>query len=181
MAKLRRRLRVDSLELIGMKIVDARMYDEMFSHWVSWNDRGNLKNIRYPGVYVIAISRSHIAGLPFSWTRTIKYVGMTCSPSGIKGRLRQFDNTIIGKRGHGGADRFIYKHSDQTALKKKLYVSVVPFECDAAAAKPADLRTLGEVVKFEYLCLAEYRELFGKLPEFNRRTSPKASRARREQ
>lgn len=157
------------------------MYEEMFSCWSSWKDRGTLKDIKYPGVYAIAISRSYIAELPFSWNRTIKYVGMTCSPSGLKGRLRQFDDTIIGKRGHGGADRFIYKHPDPDALKKKLYVSIVPFQCDAAAAKPVDLRTLGEVVRFEYLCLAEHRELFSKLPEFNRRTSLKASRAGNEE
>ena len=41
---------------------------------------------------------------------------MTNSIAGIKGRLKQFDNTIIGKGGHGGADRVRYKYQDSNDL-----------------------------------------------------------------
>jgi len=43
---------------------------------------------------------------------------MTNSISGLKGRLKQFDNTIIGKAGHGGADRVRFKHQNYEQLIK---------------------------------------------------------------
>ena len=41
----------------------------------------------------------------FDWIKEIIYIGMTNSKGGLKNRLQQFDNTIAGKTGHGGAQR----------------------------------------------------------------------------
>ncbi len=92
---------------------------------------------------------------------------MTNSISGLKGRLKAFDNTIKGKRGHGGADRFRYKHKIYSKMVKKLYVSVAPFKADVKSIASKDLITMGNVVKFEYQCLAQYADKFHELPEFN--------------
>ena len=93
---------------------------------------------------------------------------------GLKGRLRQFDNTIKGKRGHGGAMRFRRKYPDYDKLIEKLFVSVNVFECDTSSKNPQDLRVMGEVAKEEYVCMAKYVEEFGRLPEFNdMKRSPK--------
>ncbi len=101
---------------------------------------------------------------------------MTNSKAGLKGRLKQFDNTIIGKTGHGGADRFRFKHGNYKELADKLYVSACTFECDVESNDPKDLRIMGKVAKFEYDCFAEYVEKFGELPEFNnKKESPKYS------
>ena len=97
----------------------------------------------------------------------IKYIGMTNARKGLKSRLNQFDNTIKGKRGHGGADRFRYKHEDYNKLSQNLYVAVQSFKCDVKSNQPSDLIIMGEVAKHEYVCFSEYVKLFKKLPEFN--------------
>ena len=138
--------------------------------------RDEALDVEYPGVYALAYSKQNIAGKPFSWRKEIIYVGMTNSISGLKGRLKQFDNTIVGKTGHGGADRVRYKYRNYDSLTKRLYVAVAPFKCDPESNKPKDLKTMGEVVKFEYLCFAHFVEKHGTLPEFNnKKESPKFS------
>src|SRR4030042_1470559 len=79
---------------------------QRFSRWAHWADRMRLEGLRSPGVYALAISEQDLSGKPFSWIEQVVYVGMTNAVSGLKGRLKQFDNTIIGKSGHGGAERF---------------------------------------------------------------------------
>lgn len=49
----------------------------------------------------------------------------------------------------------------------KLFVSVCPFECSTDSNIAEDLRTMGDVAKLEYDCIATYFERFNKLPEFN--------------
>ena len=100
---------------------------------------------------------------------------MTNSKKGIKNRLRHFDNTICWKgNNHGGAKRVRHKYKDYDKLIKHLYVAVCPFKCDVSSNKGKDLRIMGEVVKSEYICFAEYVEVFDMLPEFNdKKRSPK--------
>jgi len=131
---------------------------------------------KLPGVYVVAVVDSSLAGQEFSWIPEIMYVGMTNAKAGLKGRLKQFDNTIVGKSGHGGADRVRYEYQDYPSLIDRLYVAAVAFECDVKANSPTDLRVMGKVASFEYECLAQYVERFGQLPKFNdKRASPKYS------
>lgn len=152
------------------------MYENKFSPWRPWPRRDEALGVEYPGVYVLAYSTRNIAGKPFSWRKDIIYVGMTNSISGLKGRLKQFDNTIIGKTGHGGADRVRYKYRNYGSLVKRLYVSVAPFKCDPESNEPKDLKIMGEVAKFEYLCFAHFVEKYGELPQFNnKKVSPKYS------
>lgn len=80
---------------------------ENFSEWYPWQSREKLGGLKYPGVYAIAYTPSNLSGRPFSWRREIIYIGMTNSVLGLKGRLKQFDNTIAGNTGHGGADRVV--------------------------------------------------------------------------
>lgn len=152
------------------------MYENKFSRWRLWALRDDLTNLQFPGVYVVAYSTLNLSGRAFTWRKEIIYVGMTNAASGLQSRLGQFDNTIIGKTGHGGADRVRYKFQDYKHLVKRLYVAVAPFKCNVVSNLPEDLRKMGQVVKFEYLCLAAYVEKFGVLPEFNnKKESPKYS------
>lgn len=143
------------------------MYENRFSNWLLWQNRNELKYLHYPGVYAIRISLRNIANRKFSWHKEIVYIGMTNGISGLKGRLKAFDNTIKGKRGHGGADRFRYKHQSYPRLVKKLYVSVAPFKADVTSIIPKDLIVMGNVAKFEYQCFAQYVVKHNDLPEFN--------------
>ncbi len=149
---------------------------ENFSTWKKWVNRNEINNINYPGIYTIAISHQNIENEKFSWLSEIKYIGMTNSVAGLRGRLKQFDNTIIGKTGHGGADRFRYKYQNYKELIEHMYVSIMPIECDVISNKPEDLRIMGKIAQFEYDCFAEYISIFGNFPEFNdKKKSPKYS------
>ena len=152
------------------------MTEKDFSQWAKWSDRDSLNGIKYPGIYCISISEIDLSGQNFEWIYEIKYIGMTNSKAGLKGRLKQFDNTIIGKTGHGGADRFRFKHENYQDLVDKLYVSVCLFQCDVKSNLPNDLIIMGEVAKAEYECFAIFVEKFRELPEFNNKSkSPKYS------
>ncbi|WP_342305551.1 hypothetical protein [Methanolobus sp. ZRKC5] len=143
------------------------MIKSNFTKWIKWEDRNNLPDIKYPGIYCIALSESDLSEQDFTWIREIKYVGMTNSRNGLKGRLKQFNSTINGKTKHGGADRFMYKYQTYQDLLNRLFVSVRPFICDVKSNTPEDLRTMGEVAKFEYECFATYAKKYNCLPEFN--------------
>ena len=136
-----------------------------------------MPDLRHPGVYAIALSDADLSGQPFSWLSCIVYVGMTNSISGLRGRLRQFDDTIAGRHCvHGGADRVRYKYRNYEILVSEMFVAVSPRPCRPDSYSPADLRTMGDVAKLEFDCLARIVEMFGCLPEFNNKgASPKYS------
>lgn len=145
------------------------MYEEKFTRWVKWEERNSIHKIDFPGIYICAISENDLSDLKFNWIKEIEYIGMTNSAKGLKGRLRQFNNTLHRKIQHGGADRmlFAYQHIDLSLVINKLFVSVAPFECDVTSHMPSDLITMGEITKFEYVCFAEYVSHFDVLPKFN--------------
>lgn len=152
--------------------------DESYTPWFRWGDRFDPAiDAPVPGVYVLAITSTDLRGQPFSWIPEIAYVGMTNSRGGLGRRLYQFDNTIRGREGHGGACRVRYVHRYYDDLVNQPYVAVRKFPCNVWPAGPEDLRVMGEVAREEYSCFAEYCERFGSLPQFNRRDSPKLSGA----
>ena len=156
----------------------TNMNSERFSRWKSWLARESLNHMRFPGVYALAISTDDLSDQQFTWLPQIVYFGMTNSISGLKGRLKQFDNTINGKTGHGGADRFRHDFPQANELHSRLYVAILPFECDVTSSTPADLTTMGSVAKAEYECFAQYSKLFGHLPKYNdKKNSPKFDKA----
>lgn len=117
-----------------------------------------------------------MSGAKFTWNEDVIYIGMTNSVGGLRSRLRQFDNTISGRTGHGGADRVRYKYQDYDRLINHLLVSVASFPCNVKALTTSDLITMGEVAKFEYVCFSEFVGRYGHLPEFNdKKRSPKYS------
>ena len=145
-----------------------------FSKWKAWQSRHEIEGLHFPGVYALAISRTGLAGKDFAWPREIVYFGMTNAISGLKGRLKQFNNTLSGKFGHGGAERFRYDFPLANELFSQLYVAVCPFKCDVRSGSPTDLFVMGSVVKAEYECLAQFAELFGHLPKYNdKKNAPK--------
>jgi hypothetical protein len=126
----------------------------------------------------LAVTQENLSGKPFSWIREIEYVGMTNSKGGLKGRLKQFDNTICGNTGHGGAQRFRHNYPDKNDIKRSLYpilyVSVAPYKCNVTSNKPEDLLVMGDVAKAEFECWARYSGDFNQLPKYNdKKNSPK--------
>ena len=75
------------------------------SNLVKFDQRDELRNTNYPGVYVIAVSIRNVTGTRFKWTKEISHFGFTNAVGGLRGRLNQFNNTLRDKAGpgHGGA------------------------------------------------------------------------------
>lgn len=148
-----------------------------FSRWSRWSDREEMEGLQFPGIYALAISGLGLAGKDFTWTKEIVYVGMSNAVTGLKGRLKQFDNTIIGKKGHGGAERFRHDFSSHDKLVPRLYVAIAPFKCDVTSNTPSDLRIMGDVAKAEYECWAQFVTVFKHLPRYNdKKNAPKFGR-----
>lgn len=150
-----------------------------FSRWYQWIERKHIPEIKFPGVYVIAINKNGVPKQPFPLSNDIVYIGMTNAKNGLKQRLDQFDKTIdfINKSGvgHGGADRLSNEYRDYDFLKKNMYVSVCIIKCNTADPGYEDYRKMGEIAKLEYDCFAEYYKNHSELPKFNRRESKKRS------
>ena len=146
-----------------------------FSNWIKWPEGNKLNDFQYPGVYIISYNEHDINNNSFDWIREIIYIGMTNSKRGLKGRLRQFENTIKGKKSqHSGAKKIINKYKDYEKLIKDLYVAVRPFKYDVNSNTVKYLLIMRKVAKYEYICFAEYVKRFSMLPEFNnKKLSPK--------
>jgi hypothetical protein len=147
-----------------------------FSKWIHFSERNKLEQLKCPGIYAIAYSSEDISGKDFDWIKEIVYFGMTNSKEGLRGRLRQFDNTIKSKSvQHDPVRRFCFNLDREDAnWGEKLYVSVMPVPCDVTSNSPEDLICMGEVAKQEYVCFAEYVKKYGAKPRFNdEKRSPK--------
>jgi hypothetical protein len=152
------------------------MKKRRLSRWLRWLDRNQHLGVHFPGVYVIAYTRGRLAGKLFAWRPEIIYIGMTNSAGGLRSRLQQFDNTIAGKTRHGGADRVRFRYRKYKPLSRRLFVAVAVFDCDVTSTSPTDLRVMGDVAQFEYCCLADFAERFGRVPTFNdKKNAPKFS------
>jgi hypothetical protein len=155
---------------------DSRL---QFGSWKKWKDRSLFEeNMKYPGVYSVALSDHDLAGSDFSLIKEIVYFGMTNSEGGIRSRLRQFDNTIKGKEGHGGAVRVRHymrsNNIDYETISSLLFVAVFHIKCHVNSHSPDDLRKMGLVASLEYECFARYWEQFGRWPKYNdKKLSPK--------
>lgn len=149
---------------------------EGFSVWKKWSARSEFESdLEWPGVYALAVSTKDLSNKPFSLIEEVRYFGMTRAKAGLKSRLGQFNNTIIGKIGHGGAERFLGAYEkDMKLLKKNLYVSINFMKCDVKSNNPEDLKKIGKILEFEYICFAKYVEKHDELPRFNNfKKSPK--------
>jgi len=143
------------------------MNPKLFSCWSRWDNRNALEGLQFPGIYALAISEHDLSGKSFAWIEVIVYFGMSNAAAGLRGRLKQFDNTIIGKKGHGGAERFRRDFSSHEKLVPHLYVTVAPFKCKVTSNAPSDLRIMGDVAKAEYECWAQFVAIFKRLPKYN--------------
>jgi len=138
-----------------------------FGKWHKWTNRNSIKNVKFPGVYCVAISVKNLENKPFKYKDRIEYIGMTISKTGLKGRLAQFNRTLKGGRGHSGAKTMRKVHAYRKVLPN-LYVAIRPFVFNVKEITPSNLRKMGDVVKYEFSCFAKYAlKNNHKLPRFN--------------
>jgi hypothetical protein len=147
-----------------------------FSSWVRWDERSKLEdNLNHPGIYTIFYTDAgkNLAGKKFNWEEDIVYIGETKRT--LKIRLDDFNTTIKTKRSeHTGADKF--RTSVKNIKYSNLFVAVRPFKRERAdKISSQELKLRGKIVNFEYLCLAEFWDLYDRLPRFNQVKSKKST------
>jgi len=152
-------------------------FEPIESKWKRWDEILN-ESIN-PGIYVIALSDNKLSISNQSIIcNDVVYIGMTNSKFGLKQRLNQFNNVIIGKSGHGGADRFMFDHD--VNIVKNMYYKTLEFSLDNIDPGSKMYYLIhGEVAKFEYIMFAQYITFQGELPKYNKRTSPKKSKVKK--
>jgi hypothetical protein len=92
-----------------------------FSSWVKWNDRQTLNEMKFSGVYLLALFENEPPSTVDPLGRQIVYIGETCE-NDLAGRLFQFNRSaFFGKFGHSGGISFSTRCSDS---ESKLFVSI---------------------------------------------------------
>ncbi|MCQ1537137.1 hypothetical protein FTO70_15935 [Methanosarcina sp. KYL-1] len=140
-----------------------------FSKWILWEERGDFELKHYPGIYMISITDKNLHGLKVDY-KDVVYIGMTNSRKGLCGRWKQLDNTIKGKEGHNGGRTIRSKLGPYDDWNKKLFVCAKAVACEVKRNKrtPEDLRIMGKIACLEYEALAEFKEITGTEPEYNK-------------
>ncbi len=144
------------------------------SRWTDLHDRrANIRDVQYPGVYLIAYSSSKLEGKQVRES-DVFYVGM--SNSSLIGRLNQFVAGLENGGHHSGAKRFFNEYalrSPYTKLRRRrrFFVAAIGVPCVVNKQRriPDDLRKMGEVARLEYYALARVREATRSEPELNKK------------
>ncbi|PHM45089.1 hypothetical protein Xmau_01294 [Xenorhabdus mauleonii] len=140
-----------------------------YGKWYSWENRHAQENISMPGIYAIMITHDDYSGRNFNWQDDITYIGMTVAKSGLKGRLQQLENSLVGKSGHSGGNRIREKFisegyglydtaNHQWSDGKKLFVCIQAITLNPMDSLPERLKKKGFVANLEYLAFAKYVE-----------------------
>lgn len=146
--------------------------ENKFSSWTHWSKIKNLTGTDCPGIYAIARKPKNIKdGQKFKFSPEILYIGVTTRENGLKRRLYEFENTILGKDGHGGAHHFRKQILDNPARGFKnmddFFVAIYPVPCNFKGSKGDFYRKKAKIVSLEYLAWAHFHDKFGRYPRFN--------------
>ncbi|MBS3113948.1 hypothetical protein J4448_02505 [Candidatus Woesearchaeota archaeon] len=143
--------------------------------WVKWENRFNVKDNQFPGVYVVAKTKNQVEGKKVD-IHDIYYVGMTTSRAGLIGRLNQFDSGIKRGYGHSGANRLFKEIKNNIPYPKwndgeRLFVAAIPKKCnvDKITRDYQDLQTMGRIALLEFEILAMIKMELGREPELNKK------------
>lgn len=140
-----------------------------FSKWMNWEEKDNFEDRKCPGIYMISITDKNLHGLEVDY-KDVVYIGKTNSQNGLCGRWKQFDDTINGKERHSGGKTVREKLGPYCDWNKKLFVCAKAVPCEVKKDKrtPDDLRIMGKIAYLEYEALAEFKEITGNEPEYNK-------------
>jgi len=140
-----------------------------FSNWIHWDNRDELDEIQFPGIYLLAHFDCVPAGPTYPKDKNIIYNGETCNT--LKNRWRQFHRSAFeDKQGHSGG---ITYREHQRSKGKILYVAAFPVsEIVYASLFPENdiEKTRHLFIRFiERKLLWEYALEHGEAPECNRK------------
>ena len=141
-----------------------------FGIWRAWEDRDAIRNRRYPGVYLLAITTKRLAGQR-ARVEDASYIGMSNNQNGLNARWGQFDRAIHGLRGHSGGNTIYADLGHYSNWKRRLFVAAVSVPCNPDDPTPKDYRLMGMVALLEYEAFAIFRRKNPeqKKPQYNKK------------
>jgi hypothetical protein len=132
-------------------------------------DKESIKDLKYPGVYLLANPAARdLARLVGKTVKLgdVDYVGMSNNGHGVGRRLHQFLRAIEGKGAHSAGNRVFA--AGYRPDKKFLFVAHPIVCCSSKAnATPDDFRKMGNVACLEYYAIAHILEQTGAVPSLN--------------
>lgn len=121
------------------------------------------RNLRYPGVYVLANDRDMLDGKYVDESRVF-YVGMSNHAS-LATRLKQFLDSANGGKGHSAGERFFQEYCHGSPYRKNgrnitLWWACVPIPCltNKRARTATDLKKIGAIAAAEQYALARVKD-----------------------
>jgi hypothetical protein len=152
------------LSLIGEQ-VDALLA----SKWANLDDACSDRNLRFPGVYILAHTDRQLSGKQVE-LEDIFHVGMSVSAGGVRQRLKQFKAGIERNCCHSGAMRFYRDHARQTPFSKlgtaeRFYAAAAIICCERQSH--SDWRDMGHVACLEFYTVAHVLEKTARMPKLN--------------
>jgi hypothetical protein len=139
-----------------------------FTNWVKWENRGNIPNNQFPGVYIIGITNECLEGCQPKW-HEVSYIGMTNSRGGLRSRWRQFDRSIHGKTGHSGGNTIYNTLGDYKFWSLNMFVAAMIVVCNPSNPSREDYLKMGNVAFYEYEAFAKYYDVVGGHPKYNKK------------
>ena len=164
-----------------MNQVDKLVGKLLSQRWTSFNQgKPNVKNLQYPGVYLLAYSNKNLEGRRINVKKNeVFYVGMSNSLGGVGQRLKQFEYAIKNGKRHAGGNTFFWdkkymggKPYDESKTRKKFFVATLSIECEVRKEdrKKKHLRKMGHVACLELYVMAHIKEeTKGEEPELNKK------------
>ncbi len=142
----------------------------IFSRWYAWNDRDKFHDRKYPGVYMIAITRNNLGGKKPNF-KDVVYIGMTNSQGGLYSRWGQFFHSIKGNNGHSGGNTIFSALGHYSKWNKKLFVCGMSIKCNTTKSSRTspDLIKMGWVAFLEYEALSKFKKEMGEEPKYNKK------------
>jgi hypothetical protein len=128
-----------------------------FSTWYAWRLRKELPRKDFPGIYMIAITKKNLDGKKADYSDVV-YIGMTNSKGGLKSRLNQFYSAIRGNYGHSGGNTIYRELGHYEDWTKKLFVCVMPIECNVISPEVNDLLKMGWITYLEYEAFSIFKK-----------------------
>lgn len=129
-----------------------------FHRWVNMTSRGDIQGKNFPGVYMIAKSKSEPSDYRAN-NGSIIYIGETTGQT-LGDRIRQFSvSAYAEKPGHSGGNTFRTRLATDTP-EKMLWVSVCPVDMGEAY-------TSAFIKYLERRLIWEYVSAYGERPECN--------------
>jgi hypothetical protein len=152
-----------------LTVIEDQVTTLLSSSWRILSDACADRELRYPGVYLLAYSERQLTGMRVE-VEDVFYVGMSTALNGVLQRIRQFRDGVERNDHHSGARRFFREYSgnlpfSKLRTNKRFYTATLVTECGRQNA--SDWRSMGCVACLEYYVVARVLEKTGKLPPLN--------------